>query len=108
MKLHTLVPFGFVVALSLSGFAQAQGVPGGVAHGASVGNQAAGPPGAVVGGAIGGVVGGVVGGVEGVLGVRPSYAVYPEEHPPEYRPHRTRVSSRNPHRNTQHPASSYR
>ena|SRR5829696_1787405 len=45
--------------------AQAQGVPGGVAHGVYEGNRHAGPVGAVVGGA----VGGAIGGVEGVLGV---------------------------------------
>jgi hypothetical protein len=107
MKLR-IVPFGFVVALSLSGFAHAQGVPGGFSQGASVGNQAAGPVGAVVGGAIGGVVGGVVGGVQGVLGVnRPAYAVY-SDNPPEPRPHHTRVSSRSTHHSSEHPASSYR
>jgi len=48
--------------------AQAQGVPGGAAHGFHEGNRIAGPVGAVVGTA----VGGVIGGVEGVLGVRPA------------------------------------
>jgi hypothetical protein len=95
MKLHIVIPLGFVVALSLSVSARAQGVPGGIAHGASVGSQAAGPVGAVVGGA----VGGVIGGVEGVLGIdprpRPSYSAYTDEHPPEHRPHRVaRVSLR--------------
>jgi len=47
---------------------QAQGVPGGAAHGFHEGNRIAGPVGAVVGTA----VGGVIGGVEGVLGVRPA------------------------------------
>jgi hypothetical protein len=73
MKFHLMTPIGFVVALCLATTAQAQGVPGGVAHGATVGNQAAGPVGAVVGG----VVGGVIGGVEGVLGVGPGPAYYP-------------------------------
>ena len=48
--------------------AQAQGVPGGAAHGFHEGNRIAGPVGAVVGTA----VGGVIGGVEGVLGIRPA------------------------------------
>lgn len=98
MKLHIVVPIGFVIALSLSATAQAQGVPGGISHGVSVGNRVAGPVGAIVGGA----VGGVIGGVEGVLGIdprpRPSYSVYPDEHPPGYRPHRiARVSLRTHH-----------
>jgi hypothetical protein len=86
MKFHIVVPLGIVAALFLSVSAQAQGVPGGIAHGASVGNQTAGPIGAVVGGALGGVIGGV----QGVLGVdpRPSYSGYPDERSPEYRPHR--------------------
>ena len=93
MKLHIVVPIGFVIALSLSATAQAQGVPGGISHGVSVGNRVAGPVGAIVGGA----VGGVIGGVEGVLGIdprpRPSYSVYPDEHP-----HRiARVSLRTHH-----------
>lgn len=106
MKLHTLIAFGFVVALSLSTSAHAQGVPGGIAHGASVGNQTAGPVGAIVGGA----VGGVVGGVEGVLGIdpRPSYSPYTDDRsPPEYRTHRTaRVTLHSSHRATRHSPSS--
>jgi len=50
--------------------AQAQGVPGGMAHGFHRGNQIAGPVGAVVGAG----VGGVIGGVEGVLGINHAYA----------------------------------
>ncbi len=49
--------------------AQAQGVPGGAAHGWYRGGMIAGPVGAVVGGA----VGGVIGGVEGVLGINHTY-----------------------------------
>ena len=45
--------------------AQAQGIPGGAAHGFHEGNRIAGPVGAVVGTA----VGGVIGGVEGVFGI---------------------------------------
>ena len=61
--------------------AQAQGVPGGAAHGFHEGNRIAGPVGAVVGTA----VGGVIGGVEGVLGInqRPvSYSPEFAEAPP--------------------------
>ena len=56
-----------VVAMPLA--AQAQGVPGGVAHGVYEGSRRAGPVGAVVGS----VVGGVIGGVEGVLGTDRRY-----------------------------------
>jgi hypothetical protein len=52
--------------------AQAQGVPGGAAHGFHEGNRIAGPVGAVVGTA----VGGVIGGVEGVLGINQRHAAY--------------------------------
>ncbi|MBV8836335.1 MAG: hypothetical protein JO000_07340 [Alphaproteobacteria bacterium] len=66
--------------------AQAQGVPGGAAHGFQEGNRIAGPVGAVVGTA----VGGVIGGVEGVFGIdhRPvAYAPdFQEAPPPAYRP----------------------
>ena len=67
-----------IVAAPLS--AQAQGVPGGAAHGFHEGNRIAGPVGAVVGTA----VGGVIGGVEGVLGVnqRPVAYSYGEDAPP--------------------------
>ena len=101
MKFHTL-PIGLIFALSLIGGAQAQGVPGGIAHGAAVGNQAAGPVGAVVGGA----VGGVIGGVEGVLGIdhRPSYWNYSEEHP-EYRRPRADKGVRYSRHVVRHPVS---
>src|SRR6201999_4682012 len=65
--------------------AQAQGIPGGAAHGFNEGNRIAGPVGAVVGTA----VGGVIGGVEGVLGVghQPAaYSGYDAPPPPAYRP----------------------
>jgi hypothetical protein len=67
-----------IVAAPLS--AQAQGVPGGAAHGFHEGNRIAGPVGAVVGTA----VGGVIGGVEGVLGVNQHAAAYSygEDAPP--------------------------
>jgi hypothetical protein len=74
--------------------AQAQGVPGGVAHGVYEGNRRAGPVGAVVGGA----VGGVIGGVEGILGVNHNYdnrqydTYYTERPQPVYR-HRRVIRS---------------
>ena len=61
-----------VAALALPVAAQAQGVPGGAAHGFHEGNRIAGPVGAVVGTA----VGGVIGGVEGVLGINQRAAAY--------------------------------
>jgi hypothetical protein len=86
-----VMPIGVVVALSLTTTVYAQGIPGGVAHGASVGNYAAGPVGAVVGG----VVGGVIGGVEGVLGVdpRPTYSSYPDDRYRTYRHRRAAKAS---------------
>ena len=73
MKFKILFAAVAVAGLASPLSAQAQGIPDGVAHGAYVGNQEAGPIGAVVGGA----VGGVVGGVEGLLGIGPTYASYP-------------------------------
>ncbi len=64
----------------MSSSAHAQGIPDGIAHGAYVGNNTAGPIGAVVGGA----VGGVLGGIEGALGIGPQYAAYPVEAAPVY------------------------
>ncbi len=62
--------------------AQAQGVPGGAAHGFHEGNRIAGPVGAVVGTA----VGGVIGGVEGMLGInhqhRAAYSDFEAAPPP--------------------------
>jgi len=71
----------FALAVPLT--AQAQGVPGGAAHGFHEGNRIAGPIGAVVGTA----VGGVIGGVEGVLGVnrRPAAYGYDDAPPRSYR-----------------------
>src|SRR5256885_10896228 len=48
-----------VFAVLTASAAQAQGIPGGAAHGFYEGNRRAGPVGAVVGGAVGGVIGGV-------------------------------------------------
>jgi len=72
MKLKVYV--GAVLAmLAMPAVAQAQGLPGGAAHGFHEGARIAGPVGAVVGTA----VGGVVGGVEGVLGITPGYLAHP-------------------------------
>jgi len=75
--------FFAIAAMPLA--AQAQGVPGGAAHGFQEGNRIAGPVGAVVGTA----VGGVIGGVEGVFGIdhRPAaYTEFEQAPPPAYRP----------------------
>ena len=80
--------FFAIAALPLT--AQAQGVPGGAAHGFHEGNRIAGPVGAVVGTA----VGGVIGGVEGVLGIHhqpAAYTEYQDAPPPAYRPHRRKA-----------------
>jgi hypothetical protein len=78
-----------VVMLSSTLAARAQGIPDGIAYGAYVGNNTAGPVGAVVGGA----VGGVVGGFEGALGFGPRYVAYPDGGAPaSYRSHRVRHS----------------
>jgi hypothetical protein len=69
VKSQLLYAAVIVAAMSAPFAAQAQGVPGGFAHGANEGWRIAGPIGAVVGAP----VGGVIGGIEGVLGVGPSY-----------------------------------
>jgi hypothetical protein len=64
MKLKVCV--GAVLAIfAVPAVSQAQGIPGGAAHGFYEGARIAGPVGAVVGTA----VGGVIGGIEGVLGI---------------------------------------
>jgi hypothetical protein len=94
VKFQIVFAVGVVAASLVSPLAaQAQGIPDGVAHGAYVGNNAAGPVGAVVGGA----VGGVIGGINGVLGIGPTYAAYPAEGPHVYR-HRIRHSYRHAQR----------
>lgn len=78
---------GVLLALAAAPLsAQAQGVPGGAAHGFHEGNRIAGPVGAVVGTA----VGGVIGGVEGVLGINHRHAAYSDyaEAPPRVYRHR--------------------
>jgi hypothetical protein len=63
----------------------AQGVIGGMQHGAAQGNAAAGPVGAIAGGA----VGGAVGGVNGALGIGPRYhRHWTYAHRSAYRHHR--------------------
>ncbi len=95
MKFNILFAIAAVATLASPLAAKAQGIPDGVAHGVYVGNSAAGPIGAVVGGA----VGGVIGGVEGVLGVRPVYAAYPDGEPRVYHHRRgVRHSYRHVHR----------
>jgi hypothetical protein len=61
-----------IAVLAVPAVSQAQGVPGGAAHGFHEGARIAGPVGAVVGTA----VGGVVGGIEGVLGITPGYVAH--------------------------------
>jgi phage tail tape-measure protein len=103
MKFH-LLPVVVVLAAIATPLnaAQAQGIPDGAAHGAYVGNNAAGPVGAVVGGAVGGAVGGVIGGVEGgiagVFGLHPVAASYPANEAPVYRHHHVRHSYRHGYR----------
>ena len=78
MKFRVLISAAIIAIVAVPVAAHAQGVPGGVAHGAYEGNRRAGPVGAVVGAA----VGGVIGGIEGVLGVdRQYYQTYSE--PPQ-------------------------
>ena len=72
-----------IAAFALPLAAQAQGIPGGAAHGYYEGNRIAGP----IGGVVGTAVGGVIGGVEGALGINQHYYVeYPER--PYYRTYR--------------------
>lgn len=75
MKRATVFAGVFFALAAFPLTAQAQGVPGGAAHGFHEGNRIAGPVGAVVGTA----VGGVIGGVEGVLGINHRHASYSQE-----------------------------
>ncbi|MFI4961286.1 MAG: hypothetical protein ACHP82_07540 [Hyphomicrobiales bacterium] len=72
MKMNLLIGSAFLAVLAIPLAAQAQGVPGGAAHGFNEGNRIAGP--------IGAVVGTVVGGVEGVLGLDQRYYVSETPH----------------------------
>jgi hypothetical protein len=69
VKRLTLVASIFVAAAAMPLAAQAQGIPGGFAHGANEGYRIAGPVGAIVGAP----VGGVIGGINGLLGIGPYY-----------------------------------
>ena len=89
MKSSILCLGVIVAAMAAPLTAYAQGVPGGLVHGANEGYRIAGPVGAVVGAP----VGAVVGGVEGVLGVSPTYS----EPPPIARPPVVRTSARKRH-----------
>src|SRR5450830_338571 len=83
MKMKLLIGSACLAALAMPLAAQAQGVPGGAAHGFNEGNRIAGPVGAVVGTA----VGGVIGSVKRVLAINHRYyAEYPEQ--PYYRTYR--------------------
>ena len=86
MKRATVFAGVFFALVAAPLTAQAQGVPGGAAHGFHEGNRIAGPVGAVVGTA----VGGVIGGVEGVLGVNQRPVAYTEfeQAPPRAYRHR--------------------
>jgi hypothetical protein len=87
MKRATVLAGVFFAMLAAPVTAQAQGVPGGAAHGFHEGNRIAGPVGAVVGTA----VGGVVGGIEGALGINhrhAAYSDYSEAPPPRSYRHR--------------------
>ena len=86
MKSQLLFAGVVVAAISAPLAAQAQGVPGGFAHGASEGWRIAGPVGAVVGAP----VGGVIGGIEGLLGVGPTY----QEPPPVVQRRAVRTSGK--------------
>jgi hypothetical protein len=84
MKRATVFAGVFFALVAAPVMAQAQGVPGGAAHGFHEGNRIAGPVGAVVGTA----VGGVIGGVEGVLGINQrhvSHSDFAEAPPRSYR-----------------------
>src|SRR5215212_2985610 len=103
MKRATVFAGVFFALVAAPLTAQAQGVPGGAAHGFHEGNRIAGPVGAVVGTA----VGGVIGGVEGVFGVnqrRASYSEFEQAPPPRYRArkvYRAKVSHpRRPYRSS--------
>lgn len=101
MKFHILFAAVAVAALASPLAANAQGIPDGVAHGAYVGNNAAGPIGAIVGGA----VGGVVGGFEGALGIHPTYAAYQEGPAPRVYHHRRGVRHSYHHIHRKHATS---
>jgi len=98
MRLTVLA--GVLLATIVPLAAQAQGVPGGAAHGFQEGGRIAGPVGAVVGTA----VGGVIGGVEGVLGIppRPTAYAYGDDVPPVAVRHKVRRHYVTSHRKRHH------
>ena len=104
MKRTTVFASVFFALVAVSA-AQAQGVPGGAAHGFHEGNRIAGPVGAVVGTA----VGGVIGGVEGVLGIRPaSYSQDADVPPRAYKQRKAkRHKTKHARRAPQSPAPGY-
>lgn len=104
MTLSKVIASAFLLTFTLPLAAQAQGIPGGAAHGAYVGEQQAGPVGAVVGGA----VGGVIGGIEGVLGTDRRYYAgpYADAGPYAARPHRFK-RNRYSHRMKRHRTPRY-
>jgi hypothetical protein len=101
MKAYVLFASVFVTTLAVPVAANAQGVPGGAAHGFYEGGRRAGPIGAVVGGA----VGGVIGGVEGVLGINHRYeSSFDGPPPPTYRHRRALRHKARHHRRVRHAA----
>ena len=104
MRLTVLA--GVFLASLLPLAAQAQGVPGGAAHGFQEGGRIAGPVGAVVGTA----VGGVIGGVEGVFGIgpRPAAYAYGDDVPPVVVRHKVRRHYVTSHRKRHHARRTYR
>jgi hypothetical protein len=103
VKLKSVIAGVLFAFLAVPLAAQAQGVPGGAAHGFHEGGRIAGPVGAVVGTA----VGGVIGGVEGVLGVNHQHVAHSgpyAEHAPRrhYRHHRAHRAKAKHHRRARH------
>lgn len=108
MKRATVLAGVFFAMIAAPVTAQAQGVPGGAAHGFHEGARIAGPVGAVVGTA----VGGVIGGVEGVFGINHRHAAYSDfAEPPPPRSYRQRKAWRGKKKVARHyrrgPAAGY-
>ena len=107
MKRATVLAGVFFAWLAAPVAAQAQGVPGGAAHGFHEGNRIAGPVGAVVGTA----VGGVIGGVEGVLGINQRHVAHSDfaDAPPRsYRQRKVWRGKKKYSRRTYHARRAYR
>jgi hypothetical protein len=105
MMKRTVVLAGVLFALGFAPMAaQAQGVPGGAAHGFNEGGRIAGPVGAIVGTA----VGGVIGGVEGVLGINHRHAAHTSEfEAPPPRVRQRKKYSKKKYRQPRRPAAGY-